>query len=145
MSSFKKILLRIHKCHFISCTIMYSFAEFESLKKWLILTLPTCRSSTSAKANKGVDVQSTKDQMFEVAWISEMADIQLTVSFLRFVSIKSIFSSSKANSLVSFVEILLVMDGRQEVRLDDSDDSHAVHVGLKYSINREQLIWNELR
>ena len=27
----------------MSYTVMYSFDEFESLKKWLVLPLPTCR------------------------------------------------------------------------------------------------------
>ena len=48
MSSVNKILLWIRKCYFISYTVMYSFVEFESLKKWLVLPLLTCRFLTFA-------------------------------------------------------------------------------------------------
>ena len=48
MSSVNKILLWIRICYFISYTVMYSFVEFESLKKWQILPLPTCRFLTFA-------------------------------------------------------------------------------------------------
>ena len=52
MSSVNKILLWIRICYFISYTVMYSFVEFESLKKWLILPLPTCPFLTFAIINK---------------------------------------------------------------------------------------------
>ena len=48
MSSVNKILLWIRICNFISYTVMYSFVEFESLKKWLVLALLTCRFLTFA-------------------------------------------------------------------------------------------------
>ena len=48
MSSVNKILLWILKCYFMSYTVMYSFDEFESLKKWLVLPLPTCHFLTFA-------------------------------------------------------------------------------------------------
>ena len=43
MSSVNKILLWIRICNFLSYTVMYSFVEFESLKRWLVLPLLTCR------------------------------------------------------------------------------------------------------
>ena len=48
MSSVNKILLWICICNFISYTVMYSFVEFESSKKWLVLALLTCRFLTFA-------------------------------------------------------------------------------------------------
>ena len=48
MSSVNKILLWIRICNFISYTVMYSFVEFESLRKWLVLPLLTCRFLTFA-------------------------------------------------------------------------------------------------
>ena len=48
MSAVNKIPLWIRKCYFTSYAVMYSFVDFESLKKILILTLPTFRFSTFA-------------------------------------------------------------------------------------------------
>ena len=48
MSSVNKIFLWIRICNFISYTVMYRFVEFESLKKWLVLPLPTWRFLTFA-------------------------------------------------------------------------------------------------
>ena len=56
MSSVNKILLWIRKCYFISYTVMYSFVEFESLKKWLVLALLTCRFLTFANSVWGVRI-----------------------------------------------------------------------------------------
>ena len=48
MSSVNKILLWIRICNLLSYAVMLSFVEFESLKKWLVLPLLTCRFLTSA-------------------------------------------------------------------------------------------------
>ena len=56
MSSVNKILLWIRICNFISYAVMYSFVEFESLKKWLVLPLLTCRFLTFANTVFANDV-----------------------------------------------------------------------------------------